>query len=91
MANRFKDYRAQLKSNKTVVLSEDELALYSKTTNNEGVSHTHEDWVAAEKQSSIIGEDDYPVEFSEKEKTIARDLEREQKAKSHNQEAEEAL
>ena len=90
MANRFKDYRAQLKSNKTVVLSEDELALYSKTTNNEGVSHTHEDWVDAEKQSSIIGED-CPVEFSEKEKTIARDLEREQKAKSHNQEAEEAL
>ena len=90
MANRFKDYRAQLKSNKTVVLSEDELALYSKTTNNEGVSHTHEDWVDTEKQSSIIGED-CPVEFSEKEKTIARDLEREQKAKSHNQEAEEAL
>ena len=90
MANRFKDYRAQLKSNKTVVLSEDELALYSKTTNNEGVSHTHEDWVDAEKQSSIMGED-CPVEFSEKEKTIARDLEREQKAKSHNREAEEAL
>ena len=90
MANRFKDYRAQLKSNKTVVLSEDELALYSKTTNNEGVSHAHEDWVDAEKQSSIIGED-CPVEFSEKEKTIARDLEREQKAKSHNREAEEAL
>ena len=90
MANRFKDYRAKLKSNKTVVLSDDELALYSKTTNNEGVSHAHEDWVDAEKQSSIIGED-YPVEFSEKEKTIARDFEREQKAKSHNQEAEEAL
>ena len=90
MANRFKDYREQLKSNKTVVLSEDELALYSKTTNNEGVSHAHEDWVDAEKQSSIIGED-CPVEFSEKEKTIARDFEREQKAKSHNQEAEEAL
>ena len=91
MANHFKDYRAKINNNKTSILSEDELALYSKTTNNEGVSHAHEDWVAAEKQSSIIGEDDYPVEFSEKEKTIARDLEREQKAKSHNQEAEEAL
>ena len=90
MANRFKDYRAQLKSNKTVVLSEDELALYSKTTNNEGVSHAHEDWVDAEKQSSIIGED-CPVEFSEKEKTITSDFEREQKAKSHNRDAEETL
>ena len=90
MANHFKDYRAKINNNKTSILSEDELALYSKTTNNEGVSHAHEDWVAAEKQSPIIGED-YPVEFSEKEKTIARDLEREQKAKSHNREAEEAL
>ena len=44
MANRFKDYRAQLKSNKTVVLSDDELSLYSKTANNEGVSHEHKDW-----------------------------------------------
>ena len=90
MANHFKDYRAKINNNKTSILSEDELALYSKTTNNEGVSHAHEDWVTAEKQSSIIGEDS-PVGFSEKEKTIARDLEREQKAKSHNQEAEEAL
>ena len=90
MANHFKDYRAKINNNKTSILSEDELALYSKTTNNEGVSHAHEDWAAAEKQSSIIGED-YPVEFSEKEKTIARDLEREQKAKSHNREAEEEL
>ena len=90
MANHFKDYRAKINNNKTSILSEDELALYSKTTNNEGVSHTHEDWVDAEKQSSIIRED-CPVEFSEKEKTIARDFEREQKAKSHNREAEEAL
>ena len=37
MANRFKDYRAQLKSNKTVVLSDEELKLYLKTANNEGV------------------------------------------------------
>ena len=90
MANHFKDYRAKINNNKTSILSEDELALYSKTTNNEGVSHAHEDWAAAEKQSSIIGED-YPVEFSEKEKTIARDFKKKKKAKSHNQEAEEAL
>ena len=45
MANCFKDYRAQLKSNKTVVLSDDELRLYSRTANNEGVSHANVDWV----------------------------------------------
>lgn len=88
MANHFKDYRAKINNNKTSILSDDELVLYSKTTNNEGVSHAHEDWLAAEKQSPIV-EEDFPIEFSEKEKTIARYLEREQKAKSHNREVEE--
>ena len=74
MANRFKDYRAQLKSNKTVVLSDDELNLYSKTANNEGVSHEHRDWDIASKE--IVSE------FDEKDKTIKRDLEREQKIRN---------
>lgn len=74
MANRFKDYRAQLKSNKTVVLSDDELSLYSKTANNEGVSHEHEDW-------DMVSEETIP-EFDEKNKTIKRNLEREQKIKN---------
>ena len=74
MANRFKDYREQLKSNKTVVLSDDELNLYSKTTNNEGVSHEHKDW-------DIVPKETIP-EFDEKDKTIKRDLEREQKIKN---------
>ena len=74
MANRFKDYRAQLKSNKTVVLSDDELSLYSKTANNEGVSHEHKDW-------DIASEETIP-EFDEKDRTIKRDLEREQKIKN---------
>ena len=74
MANRFKDYREQLKSNKTVVLSDDELNLYSKTTNNEGVSHEHKDW-------DIVPKETIP-EFDEKNKTIKRDLEREQKIKN---------
>ena len=74
MANRFKDYRAQLKSNKTVVLSDDELSLYSKTANNEGVSHEHKDWGIVHKE--IV------TEFDEKDKTIKRDLEREQKIKN---------
>ena len=74
MANRFKDYRAQLKSNKTVVLSDDELNLYSKTTNNEGVSHEHKDW-------DVVPKETIP-EFDEKDRTIKRDLEREQKIKN---------
>ena len=74
MANRFKDYRAQLKSNKTVVLSDDELNLYSKTANNEGISHEHKDW-------DIVSKETIP-EFDEKNKTIKRDLEREQKIKN---------
>ena len=74
MANRFKDYRAQLKINKTVVLSDDELSLYSKTANNEGVSHEHKDW-------DIVSEETIP-EFDEKDRTIKRDLEREQKIKN---------
>ena len=74
MANRFKDYREQLKSNKTVVLSDDELNLYSKTTNNEGVSHEHKDW-------DVVPKETIP-EFDEKNKTIKRDLEREQKIKN---------
>lgn len=74
MANRFKDYREQLKSNKTVVLSDDELNLYSKTTNNEGVSHEHKDW-------DVVPKETIP-EFDEKGKTIKRDFEREQKIKN---------
>ena len=74
MANRFKDYRAQLKRNKTVVLSDEQLSLYSKTANNEGVSHEHKDW-------DIVSEENLP-EFDEKDRTIKRDLEREQKIKN---------
>ena len=74
MANHFKDYQAKLKSNKTVVLSDDELSLYSKTANNEGVSHEHKDW-------DIVSEETIPG-FDEKNKTIQRNLEREQKIKN---------
>ena len=76
MANRFKDYRAQLKSNKTVVLSDDELSLYSKTANNEGISHANTDWMISAEKPNDVG-----FAVSEKEKTILRNTEREQKAK----------
>ena len=76
MANRFKDYRAQLKSNKTVVLSDDEVSLYSKTSNNEGISHEHQDWIPIRDS-----QEDITTEDVEKERTILRNAEREQKAK----------
>lgn len=80
MANHFKDYRAKINSNKTVILSDDELSLYSKTTNNEGVSHEHSDWI-----SSDVGAHDVTDAYmndEEKERTILRDKEREQKTKN---------
>ena len=88
MANRFKDYRAQLKSNKTVVLSDDELRLYSRTANNEGASHANVAWVNCvvptdtNKRNEMIDEDVPEVpDNSDKEKTIIRNMEREQKTK----------
>ena len=88
MANRFKDYRAQLKSNKTVVLSDDELRLYSRTVNNEGVSHANTDWgdcvvfIDTNKHNEVADEDVPEVpDNSDKEKTIIRNMEREQKTK----------
>ena len=87
MANRFKDYRAQLKSNK-IVLSDDELNLYSKTVNNEGVSHANIDWgdcvvfIDTNKRNEVADEDVPEVpDNSDKEKTIIRNMEREQKTK----------
>lgn len=86
MANRFKDYRAQLKSNKTVALSDEELKLYLKTANNEGVSHANIDWgndvVDTKKYGGETGEDvSEAPDNSDKEKTIIRNMEREQKIK----------
>ena len=88
MANRFKDYRAQLKSNKTVVLSDDEVNLYSRTVNNEGVSHANVDWgdcvvfTGTNKRNEVADEDVPEVpDNSDKEKTIIRNMEREQKTK----------
>ena len=80
MANHFKDYHAKINSNKTVILSEDELSLYSKTTNNEGASHEHSDWISSEIDTQDVADADMNDE--EKERTILRDREREQKTKN---------
>lgn len=76
MANHFKEYKAKINSNKTVILSDDELTLYSKTTNNEGVSHEHSDWISVRAT-----QENRDIENAEKERTILRNTEREQKAK----------
>lgn len=76
MANRFKDYHEKLKSNKTVILSDDEVNLYSKTSNNEGISHANADWMISTENPNDVG-----FAVSEKEKTILRNTEREQKVK----------
>ena len=88
MANRFKDYREKLKSNKTVILSDDEVNLYSKTSNNEGVSHANVDWgdcvvfIKTNKRDEATDEDAPELpDNSDKEKTIIRNMEREQKTK----------
>lgn len=80
MANHFKDYHAKINSNKTVILSDDELSLYSKTANNEGVSHEHSDWISSEVSLRDIA--DVDMNDEEKERTILRDKEREQKTKN---------
>lgn len=73
MANHFKDYKSKLNNKKTSVLSEDEIKTYSKTSNNEGVSHDHDEWKEY-SANSFINE--------EKKRTILRDIEREQKIKN---------
>ena len=74
MANHFKDYKAKINNTRKNSLTDEELCSYSKTVNNEGVSHEHKDWDVAPEE--IISE------FDEKDKTIKRDLEREQKIKN---------
>ena len=78
MANYFKDYKAKINNTRKNSLTDEELCSYSKTVNNEGVSHEHRDWDIASKE--IVSE------FDEKDKTIKRDWEREQKIKNMSEE-----
>lgn len=78
MANHFKDYKAKINNTRKNFLTDEELCSYSKTVNNEGISHEHKDW-------DIIPKESIP-EFDEKDKTIKRDLEREQKIKNTSEE-----
>ena len=85
MANRFKDYRAQLKSNKTVVLSDDELKLYSRTANNEGVSHANVDWgdcvvfIGTNKRNEVTDEDGPEGPYNSDKKRQSSEIWRENK------------
>lgn len=76
MANHFKDYHAKINNNKTSVLSDDEIERYSKTSNNEGVSHEHTNWIIPTKETLA----DESI-CNDKERTIVRNTEREQKIK----------
>lgn len=79
MANHFKNYRAKINNTKEPV-SDDELVKYLRTANNEGSSHDHADWKTTAinvKESSEIDPDN-----EDKERTILRNIEREQKAKN---------
>lgn len=92
MSNRFKDYHAKLKSNKSTILSDDELKRYSKTANNEGISHDHKDWENGYVHPIAVIDEDIPEipDNADKEKTIIRNMEREQKAKeTQNPDSEE--
>lgn len=77
MANHFKDYRAKINNNKTSVLSDDEIERYSKTSNNEGVSHEHTNWIITTKETL----EDESI-CNDKERTVVRNTEREQKNKN---------
>lgn len=76
MSNRFKDYHEKLKSNKTVILSDDEMDIYSKTSGNMGVSHSHPEWDDQKASDEELDRDGFD---SKKNKTILRNLERETK------------
>lgn len=79
MANHFKDYRAKINNAKDPV-SDDELIKYLRTANNEGASHDHADWKVSEVDATITAE--INPDSEDKERTILRNIEREQKAKN---------
>ena len=76
MANHFKEYKNNINRNKNTVLSEEEMALYGKTSGNIGASHSHPEWDTQKASDEDRGRDEFD---SEKNKTILRDLEREAK------------
>lgn len=79
MANHFKDYRAKINNAKEAV-TDDELAKYLRTANNEGVSHDHADWNVPEADATTTEE--INSEGEDKARTILRNIEREQKTKN---------
>ena len=76
MANHFKEYKNNINRNKNTVLSEEEITFYGKTSGNTGISHPHPEWDV--KKMSAEGSDHDEFD-SEKNKTILRDRERENK------------
>lgn len=78
MANHFKEYKNNINRNKNTVLSEEEITLYGKTSGNAGISHPHPEWDVRKVPSEGSDRDEFD---SEKNKTILRDRERENKSR----------
>lgn len=83
MANRFKDFHAN--RNKTVVLTEEEIEQYSNTANNKGADHSRTDWKSPIARK--IDEIDENLNI-EKERTILRAQQREEKTENAKGELE---
>ena len=86
MANHFKEYKAKIDKKKLATITEEEVKIYSKTNNNEGVSHSRQDWSIGKAITTNQDEDgDEYEEFPqniEKEKTIERDNARKRKVQN---------
>lgn len=83
MANRFKDFHAN--KNKTVILTEEEIAQYSNTVNNKGADHSRTDWESP--IASHTEETDENINI-QKERTILRAQQREEKTENAKGESE---
>lgn len=83
MANRFKDFHAN--RNKNVVLTEEEIEQYFNTVNNKGVDHSRTDWESPSARQADEVDGNLNIE---KERTILRTQQREEKTKNAKGESE---
>ena len=81
MANHFKEYKAKIDKKKLATMTQEEVETYSKTNNNEGVSHERQDWYTGKAIATSTDDDEYEnfPQNIEKEKTIERDSARKRK------------
>ena len=85
MANHFKNYQAQIRRTKNNEISAEDLEKFSNTVNNAGVTHEHKEWDKPIQEPSVEENPESAESWKEKEKTIKRNIEREQKSKEHTE------